>query len=127
MKTIKVSEATGAALDWLVAKCEWYQPVYTRGSLKPVFRKGEPVQETWSNYSTNWSQGGPIIERQEIELYRWALDGWGAKDTNYQFLNTPNERPAFVEAFGPTPLIAAMRAFVASKLGDTVEVPEELL
>lgn len=27
---------------------------------------------------------------------------------------------------GPTPLIAAMRCFVSSKLGDEVEIPEEL-
>ena len=27
---------------------------------------------------------------------------------------------------GPTPLIAAMRCYVASKLGDEVEVPVEL-
>jgi hypothetical protein len=27
---------------------------------------------------------------------------------------------------GPTPLIAAMRCYVASKLGDEVELPEEL-
>jgi hypothetical protein len=27
---------------------------------------------------------------------------------------------------GPTPLIAAMRCYVASKLGDAVEIPEEL-
>jgi hypothetical protein len=29
--------------------------------------------------------------------------------------------------FGDTPLIAAMRCFVASKLGDEVDVPEKLL
>lgn len=29
--------------------------------------------------------------------------------------------------YGPTPLIAAMRGHVASKLGDEVEVPEELM
>ncbi len=28
---------------------------------------------------------------------------------------------------GPTPLIAAMRCYVASKLGDEVDIPEELL
>ena len=28
---------------------------------------------------------------------------------------------------GPTPLIAAMRCFCCSKLGDEVEVPDELL
>ena len=27
---------------------------------------------------------------------------------------------------GPTPLIAAMRSYVACKLGDEVEIPEEL-
>jgi hypothetical protein len=30
-------------------------------------------------------------------------------------------------ATGPTLLIAAMRCFVASKLGDTIDIPEELL
>jgi hypothetical protein len=29
--------------------------------------------------------------------------------------------------FGPTPLIAAMRCYVASKLGDDINIPEELL
>jgi hypothetical protein len=29
--------------------------------------------------------------------------------------------------YGPTPLIAAMRAYVASKLGDEVVIQEELL
>ena len=30
------------------------------------------------------------------------------------------------ESFGPTPLIAAMRCYVTSKLGDEVEIPEAL-
>lgn len=30
------------------------------------------------------------------------------------------------ELIGPTPLIAAMRCYVASKLGDNVEIPEKL-
>jgi hypothetical protein len=30
------------------------------------------------------------------------------------------------ESEGPTPLIAAMRCYVASKLGDEVEIPSEL-
>ena len=33
---------------------------------------------------------------------------------------------AYCEQSGDTPLIAAMRCYVASKLGDTVELPEEL-
>lgn len=31
------------------------------------------------------------------------------------------------DLIGPTPLIAAMRCFVASRLGDEIEIPEELL
>jgi hypothetical protein len=30
------------------------------------------------------------------------------------------------EEEGPTPLIAAMRCYVASKLGDYIDIPEEL-
>lgn len=72
-------------------------------------------------FSTNWSQGGPIIEREKIELSFDGAEGgvWAA--------NFPaGLREEFFE-IGPTPLIAAMRCFVASKLGDEVDVPEELL
>jgi len=76
----------------------------------------------WQVYapSTNWSQGGPIIEREIVSIdkeeggKRWAAFAWRS-DRDLQ------------RAIGPTPLIAAMRCYVASKLGDTVEVPNELL
>ena len=71
--------------------------------------------------STDWSQGGPIIEREEIGTKRrmpsmrgekWEAAGSiGAKGAGYR------------HAVGPTPLIAAMRCLCASKLGDEVEVP----
>lgn len=101
---IKTSELKGAALDWAVAKCE-----------------GVPVdQGGWDNrfidayqYSSDWSQGGPIIEREKIDVYHLCPGSWRAEDLG----NWYN---------GPTPLIAAMRCYVASKLGDEVEVPEEL-
>ena len=67
--------------------------------------------------STDWAQGGPIIEREGIDLQyqggdndKWAADMFGAECSVY----------------GDTPLIAAMRCYVASKLGDEVEIPEEL-
>jgi hypothetical protein len=105
---MKTSELTGAALDWAVAKAE-----------------GHDVDDpTWwpdfggeSCYSTDWSEGGPIIERECIEL---VLDGWGAWNAAIRGGDKDDL------AHGPTPLIAAMRCYVASKLGDEVEVPEEL-
>jgi hypothetical protein len=104
---MKTSELTGAALDWAVAICEhnvgW-----------------EPEGEDRDYYSTDWSQGGPIIEREGVTLTQYDdYPNWSATlyATDY------NEH---TRATGPTPLIAAMRCYVASKLGDEVEIPEEL-
>jgi hypothetical protein len=73
------------------------------------------------HYSTIWSQGGPIIERERISIED-CQDGAGL-----YWEATRIEPPSVSEARGPTPLIAAMRCYVASKLGDEVEVPDELL
>ena len=121
---IKTSELTGAALDWAVAKCEGPNSVaacyYDEDDL-PMCRDEAPHME-WQP-STNWAQGGPIIEREGIcvrqrmgETVWWSdyANSQPAPDgTGYRFL--------FKQ--GPTPLIAAMRVYVASKMGDTVDVP----
>jgi hypothetical protein len=118
---MKTSELTGAALDWAVAKCE------PDDTLAIYFDEstGEPLcHDDWPNNqeykpSTDWAQGGPIIEREKIAVVYRAGEYWLAyTHENYQ------GRQA--EAYGPTPLVAAMRCYVASKLGDEVDVPEEL-
>ena len=71
----------------------------------------------WSP-STDWSQGGPIIERERISVisdFHEIEEGWLAE--SYQ---------GNIQQFGPTPLISATRCYVASKLGDEVDVPDEL-
>ena len=117
---MKTSELTGAALDWAVAKCE------PDDTLAIYFDEstGEPLcHDDWPNNqeykpSTDWAQGGPIIEREEISV-NWANGQWQA--------HTVNEQDEYEQIeYGPTPLIAAMRCYVASKLGDTVDVPAEL-
>ena len=67
--------------------------------------------------STNWNDGGPIIERDKIEL---SYDGneWSSTHATWGEDSI---------GFGPTPLVAAMRCYVASKLGDEVEIPKELI
>jgi hypothetical protein len=102
---MKTSELTGAALDWAVAICEhnvgW-----------------EPEGEDRDYYSTDWAQGGPIIEREKVSLFEGVND-WTAKPSI--------DHPLWDKRWtGPTPLIAAMRCYVVSKLGDEIEIPDVL-
>ena len=105
---IKTSELQGAALDWAVAKCERIEFTY----------EDHPHHEMFNmHYSTDWAQGGSIIEREIARVENLGGGNWAA------YKNSESETHRLT---GPTPLIAAMRCFVASKLGDTVEIPEEL-
>jgi hypothetical protein len=107
---MKTSELTGAALDWAVAKCEGFDPETLNTKTGVVYSLRYGVYTP----STDWAQGGPIIERERFE-FRQANTGMQA---SYQGGAT---------WFGPTHLIAAMRCYVASKLGDDINIPEELL
>jgi hypothetical protein len=98
---MKTAELTGAALDWAVAKCEEFD----NGDWLP-------------DYSTDWAAGGSIIERECITVEHagvWIGRCWKDSDGDEQ-----------IDIEGATPLIAAMRCYVASKLGDEVVIPDEL-
>ena len=131
---MKTTDLTGHALDWAVAKCA--------GLLEPRERYGKMVpsvvldMEYWSNGdpmvrlnpcpdvyyraeydpSTNWEHGGPIIERENICLWSEGHD-WEAK------IQTASGE--WLAEWDESPLVAAMRCYVASKLGDEVEIPKE--
>jgi 3,4-dihydroxy-2-butanone 4-phosphate synthase len=113
---MKTSELTEAALDWAVAKCEGIVCTTWRGVVVDQFNN--PMM-----YSYDWSQAGPIIEREGIALraHDHNVQQWSAEPS----INTVQTQ---LSAFrtGPTPLIAAMRCYVASQLGDEVEIPKEL-
>lgn len=106
METLKL---TGPALDWAVAKCEGAD-AETLDAL--TFKYTAHASGGWC-FSTDWAQGGPIIEREKIDLTNLCPGIWRAIYVTHWFT-------------GPTPLIAAMRCYVATKLGDEVEIPEEL-
>jgi hypothetical protein len=109
---MKTSELTGAALDWAVAKCEDLEHYFEDGL---VCLKGQPFDTHWLYWtpSTDWAQGGRIIEREGLTITH-QQNQWAAQTDDDLF------------EFGSTPLIAAMRCYVASKLGDEVELPKEL-
>lgn len=135
---IKTSELSGAALDWAVSVAGEYEANGHRPRLGWSTRTDVPrywcvrhqVKDVgwFADYefcpSRDWSQGGPIIDRERIDL-SWQSSGradWMA----YGDDQTDAGVPLYAEN-GPTPLVAAMRCFVASKLGDEVDVPQELL
>ena len=126
---MKTSELTGAALDWAVAKCEGREDPIYRFAPDPEDKEFDP-DEDYSKYfyisgpdrqgpynpSNDWAQGGPIIEREWVDLHCVNDSLWEAECPAIGGLAMQN---------GPTPLIAAMRCYVASKLGEEVDVPEE--
>ena len=108
---MKTSELEGAALDWAVAQCEGLEVEYLNDGITQCL-----IQKPSGRFapSTDWSLAGPIIEREMITV-EWTGEDWMAYIWHDE------------EFFGPTPLIAATRAYVAMKLGDEVEIPVELM
>ena len=112
---IKTNEASGVVLDWMVVYIQTYKatdgkPVLTEDLMRRAVKNG------MASPSTDWSQGGPIIEREKIGV--WWDGVWHAK---YDGCRPDQVQDAY------TPLIAAMRCYVASKLGDELEIPNELI
>lgn len=139
----KVSELTGTALDWAVAKAEGLNLVLDPmgfGQIAPRCRqagwwvwedgrkqiigvkKTTRSQEEGFSPSTDWAQGGPIIEQYQITVTPRSRNDWEARiwsDEIDDFI-TVGKRGNYCR----TLLIAAMRCYVASKFGDEIELPE---
>lgn len=123
---IKTAEATRLQLDWLVESIE----------IARMRAEGEYVKEWWaeekqtnpSPYSTDWLLGGPIIERERISVVFDRDRVFDQDEAVEQWLATlPMICDAEYSEHGPTPLIAAMRCYCCTELGDEVDIPEELV
>ncbi len=129
MKTVKVAEASGAVLDWLVAKCEFeHVRHWPDGRVQFLHPNTD-----WTDFKVDWAQGGPIIDREGP----WVRESAAASPAIADLVTPDKKWFAYAKRshdgtaprcyYGETFLVAAMRCYVASKLGDEVEVPEELL
>lgn len=121
---VRTSELTDLALDWAVATLEGYgglrnNPHLFNQALIMNRKDGQCVLFSTLNFSANWTIAGPIIEKEKMDIK------WVTANRCRACLDWLDE--GFFEDFGPTPLIAAMRCFVASRLGDEIDIPEELL
>lgn len=117
-----ISEASSAVLNWCVAKCLGYeiQIINNHGRQSVQCRNGHPA---WFEFdpTENWSDGGPIIDEKKICLY--PDDPVAPKAT---FTPDPQNPHYYFRRYGETSLIAAMRCYVSSMMGESVEVPVEL-
>ena len=125
---VRVSNLIGAPLDWAVAMAEGYkqdtESHLTIISPRGVFTSGR-IRGASEGFgfrpSTNWDQGGPLIDKHNGGLHYEAH----LADANFRYSSGPG-RTGFW-CYGPTALIAFCRGLVKAKLGDTVQVPKELI
>lgn len=114
MVEVKTADLIGNDLEWSVA-CAM--------GLDVRSVSGIPVDNfcVALHYSTDWSRGGPLIEEYKVCLVE--MDGeWFAAFAPGEMLSEWSDL-----GDGPTALVAACRAIVRSKLGETVSVPAELV
>lgn len=140
---MKTAELTGSALDWAVAKCEWVPWTFETATTAEIISD--------CHYSTDWAAAGPIIERERISIIRMEDGSIPDKDGYWQCVYAPRWAavvgykhtmstvfPSYMGVIGEgyevdsealigsTPLEAAMRTYVAKRLGNDIEVPGEL-
>jgi hypothetical protein len=133
---VKTSELSGAALDWAVEVAIAAQ--FNEGRKLKVVRdlrsangpcwievENSPGSGIFhrSMRSTDWSQGGPIIDSEDIT---WSMHMAPEHGDQTRYCAFSYRAGSSKAQAGPTKLTAAMRCFVANHLGDEVDVPEDL-
>ena len=122
---VKTQDLTEVQLDWAVAKCLNWED-YNEDGVPYIELDSSHMSRRFGPYkpSIDWEQAGPIIEEKYIELHpESSIKGdrfWTACPQNRY--SCKKQRST-----GITPLIAAMRYYVKSCLGNEVEIPDELI
>lgn len=140
---VKAVDLSGEALNWAVGKAEGLdvllaQPVYGNPWRVFVRYTGEvAVREVRYAPQASWTDGGPLIDKYQLTLssplaaahrYGGPNAGWGPSNTWAACTWTKGENGRRAIGHHETSaLVAACRTIVRAKLGDTVQVPKELI
>jgi len=120
---VEVSELSCIMIDYCVAMIQGHK--FTTDGISWLIELNNPNKTLvflhWKHGfspTQKWDQAGAIIEHEKISLSapKASIYRWTAQSSCSQ-----------IKQCGDTPLIAAMRAFIESKLGETVEVPDCLV
>lgn len=122
---IRTEHLEGLALDWAADAAKSGQLLEVRQNAAGdwmFFADGVPFPAGPRRFSSDWAKSGPLQEEEGIFPFCTNLGveacQYGAK---------PNKAPSGSDQYGPTPLIAVARCFVAMKLGAEVDVPAQLV
>lgn len=126
---VKTHTLSKHVLDWAVAKAMGLQ-LHKNAILNGAVMRGwwisglsnDPnVWRSLRNFrpSVCWLTAGPIIESNRICVDKPEMSNQWIADIR----SGPNR---ITRTYGETLLIAAMRCYVTSKLGEEVEIPDEL-
>lgn len=131
MQKVKISTLSGAALDWAVAKCEGLESDVGRTNEGKDVIVLTVVDGFWRKYepSKNHLITNELIKRLNIHVSSSDLLGHGYNAYMWKLpldVKIGNELVCKIE-YADTPIIAAMRCYVHSMVGDEVEVPVQLL
>jgi hypothetical protein len=106
-----ISDIDNISLDRWVAKAEGIEVRYSNtGAFWRVL--GEMDEVHWLPHR-DWAQAGPIIEREKIAIFPHEGQ-WGAV-MGAAMKSFPESSRGNAEFVGTTPLIAAMRCYVAHR------------
>lgn len=115
---VKTSELSGKALDWAVIKASNFPVMMHEGSF--VSYDMEMDAYVIIQPSVAWSQCGAMISRFGMTITPASSD-------RTEWMARFSENEEMLDGFGSTPQIAICRAVVAAKLGDEVDIPDELM
>ena len=120
---VETGDLVGEPLAWAVAKAEGLavhlEPPQYGNPWRVFVRRAGEVTTRIERYIPweDWALGGQLIEKYRV--------GFGLYSDSFFAVTGLDNDPG--DADGPTHLIAACRAIVAARLGDTVQVPKELM
>jgi hypothetical protein len=124
--TCHIRDLEGPGLDWAVALVEGVKVALAPPAYGNGWRIRYDQVHTQAKYSpsTDWAQGGPLIEKHVIDL--------ASPDEAGTYLGAWTANCPWTSAVGKgfdssKPLVAACRSLVAAKLGGLVQVPQVLL
>jgi hypothetical protein len=121
---MRISELEGAWLDYWVARAAALPKPRIDDGLcwveePPCNHDPESAVDAAFAPSTDWNEGGPIIDREGISIVKFD-DCWGGGKAAG---NRSEAVKADIRHIGSTALVAAMRCYVGARFGD--EVPDE--